>query len=446
MQPEAWHTAPLQPVSRHGSAGAAILRFAASAAGIAALLFAYYAYTWRSLAGFQYAIDTCRELFCDFASFYYPMGQTVLRTGVPATGFVYSPFIAILLAAFAKWGFSTSLVAWGTLQALSIVLYLLLFRRLVPAGLGLQLLFVFVTLSSFPLLHVLTWGQVGVFTTVALLAMMVLLERDHRAAAAALFAFAVSFKFFPLIFLAPFVVRRDSRFLVYAAAFGAAFLILVPLLFLGASGTLGFYSGLIDSYRASEWIVSNYNSQHLPHVILRLASAGGSDLQAWLPLLTGISYAIAAANLGLLFLVQYERLAHADLWSFLLLFLSVPLVLKTSWPVDLVYLPFAQVLLLWRLVEGETAKTERPPADAARVQGFSVRRVSALLLVLASILISNVVFFNLYGDRFHYGFYGFIFWANLLVLIASYMELLPPVLTRMRMPPATAMPAVPASS
>ena len=146
--------------------------FAAGAVGIALALFAYYDWTWNTPAGFQAAIDTCAAPFRDFSQYYYPMGEAVLRAGRPVAGFVYSPFIAILLAGFPGLGLNPSLVLWGFLQALIVLLYLLLFRRLVPAGLPFQLLFVAVALSSFPLLQTLTWGQVSVFTTVAILGVL----------------------------------------------------------------------------------------------------------------------------------------------------------------------------------------------------------------------------------------------------------------------------------
>ena len=173
-------TQPPQPVDARAPSRANSMTFAAGAAGIALLLLAYYAYSWRSLASFRAAIDSCAEPFCDFATFYYPMGEAIFRTGVPLKGFVYSPFIAILLAAFAPLGLKASLVVWGILQALSVILYLFLFRRLVPARLPIQLLFVALALSSFPLLHTLTWGQVSLFTTVAVLGALALHERCAR--------------------------------------------------------------------------------------------------------------------------------------------------------------------------------------------------------------------------------------------------------------------------
>jgi hypothetical protein len=57
-------------------------------------------------------------------------------------------------------------------------------------------------------------------------------------------------------------------------------------------------------------------------------------------------------------------------------------------------------------------------------------------LLLPSIVFSNIVFFLLFGNFSRYGFYGFLFWANLLLLMALYVQLLPPALQRVRQPSA----------
>jgi hypothetical protein len=428
-------------VARPSSRGR-IVPFAAGTAGIAFVLFAYYAWTWRSFSGFTNAIEVCAELFCDFVIYYYPMGEAIFRTGFPVEGFLYSPFIAILLAAFPPLGPTASLALWGILQVVFVILYLLLFRRLVPAGLPIQLLFVALVLSSFPLLLNLLGGQVSVFMTAALLGLLALHERGRRAAAAGLLALAVSFKFYPIIFLAPFAARRDTRFLLFAAAACAVFLFVVPGVLLGGGDTLLFYGGLVDSFRESEWVVANPHSQYFPHVVLRLADATGHDAHAQLPLLRWIAYGVAAANMGLLFLVQRARLRHADLWSFQLVFLTIPFVLKSSWPHDFVFLSFTQAVLAWWLLEGEksnpgTDATEKHPhAGVWRERVPRVRTAVTFFLLLVSIVFSNIVFFNLLGSFFRYGFYCFLFWASLLLLMALYVELLPPALRRLRQPPS----------
>ena len=390
---------------------------------ISIILFIYYFYTWRNVYNFRAAMDVCTKPFCDFADYYYPMGETIFQTKLPIEGFVYSPFIAILFAVFPPLGFDASLLLWGILQVIFVVLYLHIFCQLVPARLPIQLLFVALVLSSFPLLHNFKWGQVGVFTTVSILGALVFFERDRRAFAAALLAFAASFKFFPLIFVAPFIFRRDLRFLLYAILACGLFLIAVPCLLLGVDGTLNFYSALLDSYRHFDWVIINYNSQHFPHVLLRWLEATGLATSAALPLLRWTSYGLALLNMGLIFGIQRARLPHADLWSFHLIFLSIPLLIKTSWPVDLVYMSFGQALLAWKILDGDNTLSWKHPLPA---------RKAASLLLLISIVISNIVFFNLIGDNVAYGSAGFIFWANLLLLMVSYMELLPSTLRQMR--------------
>ena len=59
-------------------------------------------------------------------------------------------------------------------------------------------------------------------------------------------------------------------------------------------------------------------------------------------------------------------------------------------------------------------------------------KVTAVLLLLVSVIISNITFFNLLGNRILFGSAGFIFWSDLLLLIASYMELLPSALRQIR--------------
>jgi hypothetical protein len=336
--------------------------FAAGATGATLLLFACYAFSWRSFEAFTGVLGACAVLFCDFVIYYFPMGEAVFRTGLPVPGFLYSAFIAVLLAVFPPLGLTASLVLWGILQVLSVVLYVLLFRRLVPAGLKVQLLFVALALTSYPLLLNQVGGQVSVFMTVALLGLLVANERGHRAAGAGLLAFAVSFKFYPVLFLAPFAARRDTRFLLLAAAACGAFLVVVPGALLGAGDALRFYGALFDSFRESGWVTANPHSQHFPHLVLRLADATGNDMHAHVPLLYCIAYGVAAANMGLIFLVQRARLGNADLWSFQLVFLTIPFVLKTSWPHDFVFLSFTQAFLVWKLLEEEKAA---PGTDTA---------------------------------------------------------------------------------
>ena len=406
--------------------------FAAGLAGTLILPLAYWVRTWQSFATVR---NICPRLFCDFSDYYYPMGEAVFRTGFPVDGFLYSPFIAILLAVFSPLGLDVSLILWGILQVLFVALYFLLFPRVVPAALSIQFLFIALCFSTYPLLVNLMGGQVSVFIIVPLLSMLVLYERGHRAAAAGLLALAVSFKFYPIIFLGLFAARRDARTFLYGAAACGAALFVVPGLLLGVGDTLGFYGGLLDAFRDSGWVVTNPHSQFFPHVVLRLVGAN-----APLSLLGVIAYSVAMANLGLVFLVQRARLRHADLWSFQLLLMTIPFILKTSWPHDFVFLPFTQAFLAWRILEGKTAATgtdaegKRSNAITQHERADGARTAVTTLLLLVSVVFSNIFFFSLFGFV-RYGALSFVFGANLLLLIASYVLLLPSALRPLRVSP-----------
>jgi hypothetical protein len=164
-----------------------------------------------------------------------------------------------------------------------------------------------------------------------------------------------------------------------------------------------------------------------------MAYTWGYNALAYLPFLRWISYGIAALNMGLIYLVKRARLSHDNLWSFHILFLSIPFVLSTSWPVDLVYISFAQGFLAWQLFDRERVIL---PGSAATAKRNSPARATSMLFLVASIVISNIIFFNIFGDRHNYGFYGVTFWTDLLLLITTYIVLLPAALRQIRMAPS----------
>ncbi len=410
--------------SRAGSLG-----FAVGAAGIVALLLFYYKLTWENLTRFNLAIDVWADPFPDFTRYYYPMGEAIFRIGTPIDGFVYSPFVAIVLAAFSPLGLSIATIVWVALEALAVILYVILIRRLVPARLPLQLLFVALVLSSFPLLHNFKFGQVPVFMTVALLGMLICYERGWQVAAALLFAFAVSFKWYPLLFLALFAARRDFRFLLLAAGAGALLLIVVPVVLLGLEQTYRFYDALRLAYSGFDWVLTSYNSQYFPNVIVRLVRTLGDPglsrmpfLQMHaLPFLRAIAWVVVAANVALVFRIQRLGIVNANLWSAVILFLTVPFVLGTSWPVDLVPMPFCQAFLAWAVLSGDAARGYHLPL---------ILRAASCLMALSSIVLSSIFLFNYLGNYTTYGTFGLVFWADLSLLLAVYGLLLPGTLRR----------------
>jgi hypothetical protein len=138
--------------------------------------------------------------------------------------------------------------------------------------------------------------------------------------------------------------------------------------------------------------------------------------------------------MGLIYHIQRARLHRANLWSFQIVFLTIPFVLKTSWPHDFVFLPFTQALIAWELLERDK---EASWTNTAGMQNQVNKRshssmIVTIFLLVPSIVFSNIVFFNLFSDFSRYGFFGFLFWANLLLLVVLYMQLLPPALRMVR--------------
>jgi len=394
--------------------------FVAGMLGITVLLLVYSSFTWKK---FVATVGFCQQLFCDFINYYYPMGKAIFHNGLPVKGFFYSPFNAILLAVFPPLGLDLSLVLWGILQAAAIMVCLLLFHRLVPAKFPIQLLFIALTLFSHSLWLNFLAGNTCMFIMAALLGMLMMVERGHYMTAAILLAFAASFKFYPLIFLAPFIAGRNLRFLLFTLVACIAVFIVIPSVVLG-SGALHFYGALFGSFRESAWLTANTHTQFFPHFALRLVGITGNEAPIPFLVLQIVSYCIAAINIAFLFLVQRAHIDHARLWGFQITFLTVPFVLKTSWECDLIFLPFVQAFLVWHIMKYNVG------SGSLGSNKLSERKTLILIFVLTSIIFSNILFFNLLGNSSVYGYCGFPFLADILLLIVIYIELLPFVLRR----------------
>ena len=393
-----------------------LMPFVAEVLGTTVLLLAYSSLTWKR---FVANVGVCPQLFCDFVDYYYPMGKAIFHTGLPVEGFLYSPFNAILLAASAPLGLDASLVLWGILQVTAVILCLLLFYQLVPAKHPTYVLFAALTLFSYPLWLNFLGGNTGAFILVTLLGSLLAVERGHHLTAAILLAIAVSFKFYPIIFLVPFVAGRNARFALLGAATSILVLCVIPGLVLSTAGTVKYYGVLVEAFRASDWVAVNPHSQFFPHLALRLLGIAGAEVPTLQSILQILSYLIVAINLILAYLVQRARVHHANIWSFQIVFLTVPFILKTSWPIDFVFLPFVQSFLITHIME-KGSKVDSRESRARR--GY---RCAMFFLVVPSILISNVVFFNLLGKSSLYGYAGFLFLATTLLLFAIYVEFLP---------------------
>jgi hypothetical protein len=268
----------------------------------------------------------------------------------------------------------------------------------------LALLGVALTLSSFPLLHDLKFGQVSLLIVVFLCASATLYDRGKRREAAACLAFAAAFKAYPLFFLSYFVIKRDWRFIAEALGFLLAFLVVMPVLVLGSGETWAFYVDVARQLSARFGTgVSDVNSQSLASLGERLVLRPlGLESSVSRILFTMFRYALCAFLLiGLYRFARRPGFSTRD--AFLGLFLATPFFVATSWPHYFVYLPLAVVGTLGML---------------ARVHLSKARCRLALACSGAAALFSNIVFFDCVGNRIFYAASGLLFFANLAALVA----------------------------
>jgi hypothetical protein len=375
------------------------------------LISIYYVLVWQSVDDFVRAMDHHDRLFQDFLGHYYPMGKTLLETPVPVPGFFYSAFSALLLVPFGALATAPATWSWGALQALSILsLCFFPFLRLLHLTTPGIVLSVGVWLTAFPLLHNFKWGQVSALLTACVLAAFHAYAAKQRIVAGGLLAVATAIKYYPAVFLVYFVLKRDFRVCSSFALALILFYILLPVAVLGLQPWIKFEQARYAAVAGASWISRDVNSQYFAHVVPRwnklLLRASGIRISV--PCIAVVGYVIFLGNLALVWCMQRRQRRDEYSLALVLLFLSLPFVVKTSWPHYFCYLPFCQTAIFSRLVSEWS-----PDADWGKVLLLS--------LLFLSIACSSVFVFNLFPNWQVYNAYGMLFLANILLLLCMYI-------------------------
>ncbi len=367
----------------------------------------YFASRWRTLDEFFGALDHCRLVFCDFQGVYQPQAQEFYRTQTPVFGYYYSAFFAVLLAALGRLPTDAALWIWAALEALATgLLCALPVRRVLGLSGYRTVLYLLVFVTCLPVLHNFKWGQVSVFVTLTVVASLWAYRSGRPGLAGLLLALGVSIKYYPVIFAAWYAFARDRRFLVALVLGTLFFFVAVPAAFLGLGDWWRFQEHAFSSVWKAVWMVDDQNSQYLPHVLQRFSARHGFDVGATgIRVLAWLSEALVVLNLGLIWSLQRKRVADGHELAALLLFLSIPLLIKTSWPHYFVHLPLCQALVL--ACAARRSRTGRPP-------------LVLLALVLGSIALSSVFFFNAFDHWAEYSKRGFLLLSNALLLAAAW--------------------------
>ncbi|MFC2064814.1 glycosyltransferase family 87 protein [Chloroflexota bacterium] len=368
---------------------------------IIATIAVYYVLYWGSFQNFINDIDHCNLAFCDFVAFYYPAGKAILSHSPIPDGFYYSNFAAILLSPFALFQEKTAIILWGMLQMIiSAVFYIMIVKQLSKDKLS-AYIFTFLFFTSSPLLNNFKWGQFSIFITSGILGAFFLYENGKRNLSAFLLGVMVAIKFYPIIFLLPFIIKRDWKFVILCIVMVVSCLVLIPLPITGFTpiNLTHLASGeQVVQVLQSEAIHYNVNTQYLPSAIARYFNL--PTYSTIYTLLVVGSYLVVVYILFLLFRISKSKIPRSLIWSCGLLFTTIPLWIPSAWPHYFVYLPFLQIMVFREL---------KPQMD-------NIKRGLFILWVF-SVVLSNILIEQAVHNWYKYIGLGVLLWSNMAILL-----------------------------
>lgn len=287
----------------------------------------------------------CQQWACDFSRHYYPTFRALPLTGAPTDGFLYPPFFALLGVPVGMLALPAAMLAWAVVQAGSLYLLARAPLETIEEATGSRawpLVYLALLAGSMTVVDHLVWGQVGTLLTGLVVMAVVLERRGHRTAAAACLGAAVAIKYYPAMFLAWWLLRRDWRFVGLTAAWAVGFTLL-PATLLGPSGLVAFFRASAGELAGMGDVATVIVvSQSWLAVLGRLSayfSPVAFSIAVWGPV-------VAVLLLGAA--VAFLRAARDDrpLLGLGLLFGAFPFLGSVVWQHHLVYAPLLQAVAL----------------------------------------------------------------------------------------------------
>jgi hypothetical protein len=340
-------------------------------------------------------------LFQDFTAHFLPTAGSFLSRGLPAQGYYYSAFFAMIISPLSSLSMPSAVTIWFILQCLLMLLLIAVpWRRFTCRKPWYFMLYVFLTITSAPVLESFLWGQVSTLMTLMVIASLVCYERGRLALSALMLGIITSIKFYPALFLLMFLCRNDRRAATLFVLFTVALLFL-PALVLTPGGLIRFEREGVGSVLWSPWIAEQSDSMYFPHLLHRLLPIPGTGI-----LMTLLSIGSLAVPVWMVLTLNRSRKRAGSIDPTLMvccLFLCLPFILKSSWMHYFTFLPFCQVTALARLSGG---------AGAGRPSGM----IRVHIPLVLSMVISSVFVLAVCGGWEVYGRFGFLLIADLLVL------------------------------
>jgi hypothetical protein len=374
---------------------------------------AHYRQSWSSPAEFSRAIDPfCTVPYCDFTLYYYKQAQQIHDHDTPVRKYFYSPTFALLLRPIGQLPLGRAWVAWTWVQALSLLLLVVASALLLHGFPGwTHALMLFLTLTSYPVLHNWKWGQANTTFMALVVLSLALCQRGFHKRAALALSFAVSARYYPAIYALAFIARGRRKTLVWLFVFASLLLVALPIVAMGAAHAWRFYLGSAASIEeaTTSWVSRSGSSQYLPTVVFRFARMWHhkqiGPRTAW----QGIALGLAACNMLAVVWTIYQRFPNPLLWAFCFIALSTPLLVPTSWTHYFVYLPLAQTFVAAELATWRS----RLPLMAA---GY-------LFAWLPGVVLASYFFFARTQGAAAYSFQGNLLLSNLALLLLAYVLL-----------------------
>ncbi|MEM9382033.1 MAG: glycosyltransferase family 87 protein [Planctomycetota bacterium] len=378
----------------------------ATLAGGAALA-ASCAALWPSAEALYAGFDFNAALFEDFLG---PYMETARRLAggdaMPAEGYLYPAFGALLLVPFAGLGptaaswLCAALMLGATVLLTASALALVRPRSTAAAA---------VVGTAFFLAHGVAhgayWGQASLVVAGLSAAGFALWSsggatphaRLRSNAGAALLGVAAAIKLTPLVFLVAPIATRDRRAAGAALGTFVVCAVVLPLALLGFERFTFFHAEVIERLRwMASWVATPEGGRGSQDPGALFARAAGAPAW-WVGRALGLAAAlliVGAAARALRASAPRERARALPLLA------AVPwLVVGPTWPHALAWIPLA-----WWIAWSGRERTARPRAVAA--------------LVLSSVALGSVATLRLVGDPETFARLGFPFAAALLALVA----------------------------
>ncbi len=335
------------------------------------------------------------------------MGRQILSFPTPVPGYLYTAFFALLLAPVCAMTLPNAMAVWGVIQFICLIfLWVISARGLLKLASVNTVLFAGICITSYPVLHNFKWGQVSVPITLCVIAAFYASTKEKPILAGILLAFATAIKFYPALFIVYFVLKRDMRVCLTFISGVIVFYIIIPASILGPSLWFAFEKAIHATIGSTDLISQSINSQYAMHVWLRWFSfifdrPSGTAIAHGFSI---IGYMIALFCIALVWLLQRKAFMNRCALSMVVLFLSLPFAIKTSWPHYFVYLPVCQAVVFFHLSFTSYKSV--------------LRRIGFRSLPVLSMLLSSIFIFNGFSDWRVYNSYGMLFIANFLLLIA----------------------------